>query len=147
MIATRPRTVASDVEDKDCGTAESICLPGQGLTLTELLRVLDVLRRRVARESRGREGAFAGFDSLDVSRWRDCGERAPVLFTARVVSEQSNSQVVEYLAYQCSHTHGNCHRDPAGDPYVVASGRTVGLGQKPSDTDAVLRFSIATPNR
>lgn len=37
MIATPPRAIASDVEDKG-GTAESICLPGQGLTTAAVLR-------------------------------------------------------------------------------------------------------------
>lgn len=147
MIAPAPLrlTLADDPPNDACG--QSICLPGQGLTLSELLQVLDELRRRLARETRGREGAFAGFDSLDVARWQDGAESAPVLFTARVVSNHTSSQVVEYLATQCRHTQEICHRDAVGDPYVAARGRTVGLGHKPSSTAAARHFSIATPNR
>lgn len=130
----------------DGQATETICLPGHGLTLTELLRVLDVLRRRLARRTRGREGAFAGFDMLDVARWRDGAESVPVLFRATAVSGDRASQVVQYAATACIHVHGVCRGTGAGDAFVVASGRTVGLADR-FVAPSANRFAIASPTR
>lgn len=125
---------------------ESLCLPARALTMTELLRILDVLRRRLARSTRGREGAFAGFDVLDVAGWQDVADDSAVLFAARLVSSTDAAQVVEYSATRCTHEHGVCRGEGHATPYVQATGATVGLG-RPTSTVLPVRFTIAAPHR
>lgn len=126
---------------------EQLCLPGKGLTLAELLRVLDVLRRRLARHTRGQEGAFAGFDVLDVSRWQPEAEAGPILFTARRVADDSRSQVVEYAASACLHHDGLCHGTATAEPFVRASGTTIGLGRTVTVSTDTGRFAMAPSRR
>lgn len=125
----------------------SLCLPGRGLTLTELLQVLDVLRRQLARSTRGHEGAFAGFDVLDVSAWQDGDREGSVRFTARVVSDGDTSQTVEYSAGPCAHVNGRCH-PVMGDEYLRARGTTVALARPQARPAPLPRpFLIASPHR
>lgn len=126
---------------------ESLCLPGRALTLTEMLRALDVLRRRIARSTRGREGAFAGFDCLDVSHWDEDAEGASVVFTAELVADEGRTQVVQYTASRCHHHAGECRTDTARTPYLRGSGRTVGLSAARAHREDVMRFTIASPHR
>lgn len=126
------------------GPLESMCLPGRALTLTEMMRVLDVLRRRLARATRGREGAFAGFDSLDVSKWDQESEAGSVVFTARLVADEGGSQVVEYVASRCDHRSGEC--GGVGPIYVSGVGRTIALVPA-TPVSAPRRFAIAAPRR
>lgn len=123
-VRARPTPHAS--VDAAPGT-ESVCLPGRDFTLTTLLGTLDALRRRLARTTRGHEGAFAGFDVLDISEWRDCGAEASIRFTARLVSNETSSQTVEYDAIACAHASGDCQPEEAAKPYIRARGRTVAL--------------------
>lgn len=127
----------------------SLCVQGGGLTLAGLFRVLDVLRRELARAARGNEGAFAGFDVLDVSAWRGDDEVGRVRFTARVVSEAHTSQTVAYTASRCSHTDGGCQDSDTSEVYLRASGRTVALPNRrptPRPPQAP-SFVIASPHR
>lgn len=128
------------------GCTEKLCLPGRGLTVTELLRVLDILRRRVARDTRGREGVFAGFDRLDIAGWAGDNDAAHVLLTARVVNDDGASQLVEYAAMECAHPPGVCEDTGASAPLVRGVGRTVGLRLTPPTTPP-RRFAVASPHR
>lgn len=106
--------------------ARSLCLPGRDLTLTELMRVLDGLRRELARSTRGHEGAFAGYDVLNLSGWEDGDEERSIRLTARLVSDEDTRQTVEYSAAPCDHADGRCH-PLEGDQYLRARGTTVAL--------------------
>ena len=148
MIGTQPQREASEEKRVEADAyTEQLCLPGNGLTLTEMFRVLDVLRRRLARNTRGQEGAFAGFDVLDVSGWHYDAESTPILFSARRVADDRKSQVVKYVASRCAHHDGLCHGTATGDPVVQAGGTTVGLGQSAPVTSDPRRLSIASPHR
>ena len=68
-LGTRQIPTGADVEAGMRTT--SLCVQGRVLTLSELLRALDVLRRSLARRTRGEEGAFPGFDVLEVSSWQE----------------------------------------------------------------------------
>lgn len=138
---------SSEVQARTGASVELMCLPGRDLTLAELFRALDVLRRRLARASRGREGAFAGFDALDISGWQEHEEDERVLFSARLVEDGPAAQVVAYEATRCVHACGACLQTGSGAAYVRASGTTVGLGHHETRRPHAARFSIASPHR
>lgn len=148
MSAIPAPPASSEVEARTRTTEELMCLPGRGLTITELLRVLDVLRRRLARNTRGREGAFAGFDALDVAGWQEGAEDERILFSARLVTNGSATQVVDYEATKCAHVGGACLQTGTRDAYVRATGTTVGLAPRtaPNSPTSTL-FTIASPHR
>jgi len=148
MSAVPAPPASSEVEAEARTTEELMCLPGRGLTITELLRVLDVLRRRLARNTRGREGAFAGFDALDVAGWQVRAEEERILFSARLVADGPATQVVDYEATTCAHVDGACLRTGTSETYVRASGTTVGLASPARRRpQASTRFSVASPHR
>lgn len=145
------RTVSNhENRTRDAALADessSLCLPGRGLTLTDLLEALDVLRRRLARSTRGCEGAFAGYDVLDLSGWEDGNGDARIRFTARLVSDEDARQTVEYSAGPCVHRDGRCHPLDEGQ-YVWARGTTVALAPpKARPAQASHPFVIASPHR
>lgn len=105
----------------------SSCMQERVLTLSELLRGLDVLRKRLARRTRGEEGAFPGFDVFELSSWQDDQENGPVRLIAALVSDTPSTQTVEYLATRCLHTDGICQSRGTDDAYFRARGTTIAL--------------------
>jgi len=107
---------------------EQMDLPAGGLRHDDITRAFDTLRRRVSRSSCGREGAFAGFDRLELAPASDEDQDGRVIFTAVLVSATPGAQVVAYEAERIreNSTPDSCERR------LIARGvgRTVGLGQR-----------------
>jgi hypothetical protein len=125
----------------------SLCTQGRVGILSDLLRTLEELRRRLTRQTRGCEGAFPGFDALDVSSWPDGIEERPIQLIATVVSDTASSQTVEFVAVECLHTNGMCHAGT--DALLRARGTTVALARRRAAVrnSNSHQFVIAPPHR
>ena len=106
---------------------EQMDLSARRLRHDDIIKAFDTLRRRVARTSRGREGAFAGFDRLELApaMYEDLDGR--VVCTAVLVSATPRAQVVAYEAVRLRETS----TPDSWQRRLVARGvgRTVALGE------------------
>lgn len=125
----------------------SVCVSGGELTVAGVFRALDLLRRRTARSSRGQQGAFAGFDAIDVAGWQEGAEGKPILFQARLVAQDARTQTVSFTAMACRHADGECRQQGEGPTLVHARGKTVGLPAAVQSRASARRFAIASPHR
>jgi hypothetical protein len=124
----------------------SLCLPGSELALGDVLRTFETLRRSLATTCTGSEGAFAGFDRLDVSSWSGEAEEGHVVFEAQLVAEDGRSHVADYTASRCDHRDGECERRATDERFIEGRGRTVGLRAAVGSRSGAY-FAIAAPHR
>ena len=105
---------------------EQMDLPARRLRHDDITRGFDTLRRRVARTSCGRDGAFAGFDRLELAPAPDEDQDGRVVLTAVLVSASPSAQVV---SYEAARVRGNS-TSGSGQRLLLAQGvgRTVALG-------------------
>jgi hypothetical protein len=103
---------------------EQMDLPAGGLRHDDITKAFDTLRRRVSRTSCGREGAFAGFDRLELAPDSDEDRDGRVVLTAVLVSATPGAQVVAYEAARIRENSPD-----SGQRRLIAQGvgRTVGL--------------------
>ena len=105
---------------------ERLDLPARRARHDDITRGFDTLRRKVARTACGRDGAFAGFDRLELAAVPDEDEDGRVVLTAVLVSATPSAQVV---AYEAARIRGDSTSGD-GDRHLIAQGvgRTVALG-------------------
>lgn len=97
---------------------ESFELPARGLTSVDVLRIFDILRRRFSIGLSGTEGAFAGYDDLELSPIPGCPE-GRLRLTVQLVDTHPRCHRVAYEAALVAH---DCALGCSRSTSVIARG-------------------------
>lgn len=96
-----------------------------GATVSDILRSFESLRRELAKQTRGVEGAFAGYDSLEL-RHDALDPDSELIVSAAVVSGSEATQTVRFSAYE---DVTSCQRSSGSVCVADGVGRTVALAR------------------